>query len=137
MSTAFDSTLETGPLRQHGTLQHFFESCLSLERDPDSLAKIKNLLHRLGKERKDSVVNSLHKKKMGKEMGLNIHIENYEVDSVIMDLVLDVNILTKKTWKTMGRTMLGWSPIQLQLANQDKVQPIGRVLNLAVWMLKV
>ena len=92
---AFDSSLEAGPSQQHGTLQHLFESFLSLERDPDALAKIENLFHRPGKERKDSTVNSLHKKKSGKEMHMDIHIGDYEVDSVILDLGLDVNILTK------------------------------------------
>ena len=32
----------------------------------------------------------------------------------------------------MGKPMLGWSPMQLRLANQVKVQPIGRVSNLVV-----
>ena len=30
----------------------------------------------------------------------------------------------------MGDLTLGWSPVQLRLANQAKVQPISRVLNL-------
>ena len=64
--TTFDSTLEVGPSRQHDTLQNVFQSCLSLARDPDTLAEIENLLHRLAKGRNDSVVNSLHKKNMGK-----------------------------------------------------------------------
>ena len=32
----------------------------------------------------------------------------------------------------MGNPTLGWSPVQLQLENQEKVQPIGRVSNLVV-----
>ena len=32
----------------------------------------------------------------------------------------------------MGIPTLGWSPVQLWLASQDKVQPIGRVSNLVV-----
>ena len=32
----------------------------------------------------------------------------------------------------MGKPTLGWSPIQLRLANQVKVQPIGHVSNLVV-----
>ena len=43
-------------------------------------------------------MNSLNKKKMGKEMRMNIQIGDYEVDSVILDLGSDVNILTKQTW---------------------------------------
>ena len=51
----------------------------------------------------DSVVNSLNKKKKGKEMHMNIHIGDYEVDSVILDLCSNVNIMTKPTWWKMGR----------------------------------
>ena len=46
----FYSSLEVGPSWKHGTLQHFFESFLSLARDPDALAEIENMLHRQGKE---------------------------------------------------------------------------------------
>ena len=63
---------------------------------------------------------------------MNIQIGDYEVDSVILDLGSDVNVLTKKTWKLMGKPTLGWSLVQLCLANQAKVHPIGRVSNLAV-----
>ena len=63
---------------------------------------------------------------------MNIQIGDYEVDSVILDLGSDVNILTKQTWKKMGRLTLGLSPVQLRLANQAKVQPIRHVSNLVV-----
>ena len=84
------------------------------------LADIVSLLYQPEKGRQDSVVNSLHKKKNGKEMRMNVQIGDYEVDSVILDLGLDVNILTKKTWKLMGNPMLGWSSIQLHLENQAR-----------------
>ena len=92
MPPTFDSTLKAGPSWYHGTLERFFESFLSLARDPEALAEIINLLHRPGKE---SAVNYLHKKKTGKEMCMNINIGDYEVKSVILDLGSDVNILTK------------------------------------------
>ena len=79
--------------------------------DLDALATIENLLHCPRKEWKDSAVNSLHKKNKGKEMHMNIQIGDYEVDSVILDLGSDVNILTKQTWKNMERLALGWSPV--------------------------
>ena len=53
-------------------LQKFFESYLLLEKDPNSLAEIENMLHRPGKEWKESIVNSLHNKNTGKEMRMNI-----------------------------------------------------------------
>ena len=63
---------------------------------------------------------------------MNIQIRDYEVDSVILDLGSYVNILTKQTWKLMGNPTLVWSLVQLQLANQAKFQPIGRVSNLVI-----
>ena len=80
-----------------------------MEIDHDALDKIENLLHHMGKEWKDSMVNLLHKKNAGKEIHMNIQIGDYEVDSFILDLGSDVNILTKQTWKKMGRPTLGWS----------------------------
>ena len=111
MPTDFDTTLVQRPSRHHGTLQNFFKSYLLLERDPDSLDKIEILLHRPAKGRKDFTVNYLNKKNMGKEMCMNIHIGDYEVDSIILDLGLDVNILTRQTWKMIEVPMLSWSRV--------------------------
>jgi hypothetical protein len=43
---------------------------------------------------------------------------------IILDLGYDVNVLPKKTWKCMGDPTLGYSPVQLKLANQHRVLPI-------------
>ena len=80
MPYAFDSLLDVGPSRKYGTLQKFFENFLSLEKYPDALVEIKKLLHYLDSELQDSAVNSLQKKKMGKEMQMNIQIREYKVD---------------------------------------------------------
>ena len=40
MPPAFDSMLVLGPLWRNGTLQSFFESFMSLEKDPDVLAEM-------------------------------------------------------------------------------------------------
>ena len=45
MPYPFDSSLEAGPSWPYGTLQQFFESCLSLARDLDALVEIEKLLH--------------------------------------------------------------------------------------------
>lgn len=49
------------------------------------------------------------------------------MDQVILDLVSDANVLPKKTWECMGRPALQWSPIQLQMENQQKILPMGRL----------
>ena len=72
MPSTFDPSMEVGPSSQHGTLHNFFESCLLLERDSNALVNLKTLLHHTNKTLKDSSVNSLQKRKTGKEMRMNI-----------------------------------------------------------------
>ena len=47
------------------------------------------------------------------------------MDYTILYLGSNVNILTRKTWESMNKLQLDCSPIQLRLANQSKVLPIG------------
>lgn len=54
------------------------------------------------------------------------------MDKVILDLGDDVNVLRKQTWECMGRPTLQWSLIQLQLANQQKILPLGRLPGVVV-----
>ena len=82
----FYLNLVVGPSRQHSTLYIFFECCISPEKDPYVLDEIVSLLYRPEKGRKESTVNSLHKKKNGKEIRMNVHIGDYDVDSIILDL---------------------------------------------------
>ena len=51
---------------------------------------------------------------------------------VILDLGSEVNVLTKQTWEKMGKPTLEWSPIQLILANQQKIVPLGWLPNVPV-----
>ena len=44
-------------------------------------------------------------------MRLHAQIGDYDVTDIILDLGLEVNVLTKKTWKQMGKPTLEWSPI--------------------------
>ena len=59
-------------------------------------------------------------------MRLHAQIGYYDMTDIILDLGSEVNVLTKQTWEQMGRPMLEWSPIQLRLANQQKIVPLGR-----------
>ena len=49
------------------------------------------------------------------------------MDQVILDLGLDANVLPKQTWQRMGEPKLEWSTIQLRMANQQKIIPLGRL----------
>ena len=52
------------------------------------------------------------------------------MDEVILDLGSEVNVLMKQTWEVMGKPKLRYSPIQLKLENQQKVNPLGRLSNI-------
>lgn len=54
------------------------------------------------------------------------------MDEAILNLGSEVNVLTKQTWDVMGKPKLRYSPIQLKLANQQKVNPWGRLLNVPI-----
>jgi hypothetical protein len=62
----------------------------------------------------------------------DIDIGGYVMQDVMLDLGFDGNITTKKTWELMGKPCLVWSPIQLRLANQYQIYPIGRVEDVEV-----
>ena len=67
-----------------------------------------------------------------REMRLTTQRGEYEMDQVILDLGLDTNVLPKQTWEGMGRPMLQLSPIQLRMANQQKILPMGRLQGVTV-----
>lgn len=49
------------------------------------------------------------------------------MDQVILDLGLDVNVLSKQTWERMGIPTLKLAPIQLRMENQQKIIPMGKL----------
>ena len=58
---------------------------------------------------------------------MNSNIEDFNMGDIILDLGSEVNVLPKKTCKCMGDPTLGYSHVQLKLANQHRVLPIGRL----------
>ena len=54
------------------------------------------------------------------------------MDYIILDIGSDVNILTRQTWESMGTPFLDWSLVQLWLANQANVLPIGKLSQVPV-----
>ena len=63
---------------------------------------------------------------------MNFHISDFNVDSVVLDLGSNVNILMKKTQERMGKPQLVWSLVKPRLVNQAKVSPISIVCHLRV-----
>jgi hypothetical protein len=58
---------------------------------------------------------------------LNVNIGYFNIGDFILYLGSEVNVLPKKTWECMGEHTLGYSPVQLELENQHRVIPIGRL----------
>ena len=54
------------------------------------------------------------------------------MDKVVLNMGSEVNVLMKQTWELKGRPKLRYSPIQLRLANQQRVCPMGRLSNIPV-----
>ena len=65
-------------------------------------------------------------------MRLSNVIGSYEMDEVVLDLGFEVNVMTKQTWEIIAKPKLTFSPIQLRLANQEKVIPLGHLSSVPV-----
>jgi hypothetical protein len=54
------------------------------------------------------------------------------MDNIIMDVRSNVNVIPRQTWEIMSELKLIWSLVQLRLANQLKIVPIGRMTRVSV-----
>ena len=59
------------------------------------------------------------------ELRMTAQIGDNDMDFIILDLGYDVNLMTRKTWESVGKPRLEWSPIQLKLSNKIKVLPMS------------
>jgi hypothetical protein len=62
-----------------------------------------------------------------REFRLNANIGDFNMGDIILYLGSEVNVIPKKTWQCMREPTLGYSLVQLKLANQHRVLPIGRL----------
>lgn len=65
-------------------------------------------------------------------MWLTAWIGDYDMDQVILYLGSDANVLPKQTWEHIAKPPLQWSLIQLRMANQQKILPMGRLQGITV-----
>ena len=72
------------------------------------------------------------KKRKNKELHLNAQIGDYDIDYVVLDLGLEVNVMTKQTRAMMGKPKLIYSPIRLRMANHQAIRPFGRLEHVPV-----
>ena len=56
---------------------------------------------------------------------VDLEIEGYHVQEVVLDFGSQVNIMTRHTWEQLGRPRLYELGIYLKLADQGLIEPIG------------
>ena len=54
------------------------------------------------------------------------------MDEVDLGLSSEVNVMTRQTWEIMAKPKLAFSPIQLRLANQQRVICLGFLSNVPI-----
>jgi hypothetical protein len=136
MPSSLDHTNEEQTFEQVTTIKDFLQSCVKLINDPSSIKVLKNMFERCNTEVEGNLehkmVNHFHTRRTSREFRLNANIGDFKMGDTILDLGSKVNVLPKKTWKCMGDPKLGYSLVQLKLANQHRFLPIGRLKGVTV-----
>jgi hypothetical protein len=137
MHPLLDHTNEIQPIGQVSTIKGFLQSCVKLLNDPSAVKILQNILEKWSIETEGKLeqktVNHLHtRRRTSREFRMNANIIDFNMGDIILDLGSEVNVLPKKTWQCMGEPTLGYSPVQLKLANQHKVLPIGRLKGVTI-----
>jgi hypothetical protein len=137
MPPSLDHTNGMQPMGQVSTIKGFLQSCVKVLSDPSSVKILQNILEKCSIETEGKLepktVNHLHtRRRTSREFRLNANIGDFNMGDIILDLGSEVNVLPKKTWQCMGEPTLGYSPVQLKLANQHRVLPIGRLKGVTV-----
>jgi hypothetical protein len=137
MPPVLDHTNEMQPMGQVSTIKGFFQSCVKVLSDPSSVKILQNILEKCSIEMEGKLepktVNHLHtRRRTNREFRLNSNIVDFNMGYIILDLGSEVNVLPKKTWQCMGEPTLGYSHVQLKLANQNRFLPIGRLKGVTV-----
>jgi hypothetical protein len=137
MPPSLDHTNRIQPKEQVSTIKEFLQSCIKMLSDPSFVKILQNILEKCSSEMEHKpelkTVNHLHtRRRTSREFRLNANIGDFNMGDVILDLGSEVNVLLKATWQCMGEPTLGYSTIQLNLANQHRVLPIGRLKGMTV-----
>jgi hypothetical protein len=115
----------------------FLYTCIKLIQDESVIQELQNLIIQYDLGKIEPLMNrEVHqigkKRRTNKELHLNAQIGEYEIDYVVLDLGLEINVMTKKTWELMGKPKLIYSPIRLRMANQQVASPFGRLEHVPV-----
>jgi hypothetical protein len=137
MPPLLDHTNEMKPMGQVSTINNFLRSCVKLLNDPYAVKIFQNILEKCSIEiegkLEQKTVNHLHtRRRTSREFRMNANIKYFNMGDIILDLGSEVNVLPNKTWQCMGDPTLGYSHVQLKLAKQHRVLPIGRLKGVIV-----
>jgi hypothetical protein len=137
MPSLLDHTNEIHSMGQVSTIKGFLQSCVKVLSDPSLVKILQNILEKCSVKTKGKlepkIINHLHiRRRTSREFRLNANIGDFNMGDIILDLRSEVNVLPKKTWQCMGDPTLGYSPVQLKLANQHRFLPIGRLKGVTI-----
>ena len=132
MPPSLDHTNEMQTMGQLSNIKGFLQSCVKVLSDPSYVKILQNIIEKCSIETEGKIepktVNHLHtRRRTSREFRLNANIRDFNMRDIILDIGSEVNVLPKKTCQCVGETTLGYSLVQLKLANQHRVLPIGRL----------
>jgi hypothetical protein len=137
MPPIFNQSASPREGKEVSKLMEFLYTCIKLIQDENTGRELKNLIKKYELGKIDPLLNrTVHqigkRKRTNKELHLNAQIGEYDIDYVVLDLGLEVNVMTKQTWALMGKPKLFYSPIRLRMANQQVVSPFGQLEHVPV-----
>jgi hypothetical protein len=132
MPQVFDPSTSPTEGKEVRKLMEFLHTCVNLIQDKGIVQELQDLIKQYELGKIDPLLNrAVHqirkRRRKNKELHLNAQIGEYEIDYVVIDLGLEVNVITKKTCALMGKPELIYSPIKLRMDNQQDVRPFGRL----------
>jgi hypothetical protein len=122
MPLDFDHSTSPKEGKEVRKLMEFLYTCIKLVQDESVVQELQNLIRQYELGKIDPLMNrALHqigkKRRKNKELHLNAQIGEYDIDYVVLDLVSEVNVMTKQTWALMGKLKLIYFPIRIRMAN--------------------
>ena len=130
MPQVFDPSSSPTEGKEVSKLMEFLHTFVNLIQDKGAVQELQYLIKKYELGKIDPLLNrAVHqigkRRRKNKELHLNAQIGEYEIDYVVLDLGLEVNVMTKRTWALMGKPKMIYSPIRLRMANQQVVSPFG------------
>ena len=97
MPQRFDQLFQIKLTEKVTKLKNFFKSCLALIKDKDVVEELSSLVEEPQPSvRPEKKVNHIGERpKTGRELRVNAQIGDYDMDFIILDLGLDINIMTR------------------------------------------